>query len=168
MSENINEIIAKMYEEHREKLRRLAECIIHDYYASYDMVEDTFLHLVIHAEWLIKLTEPMKIRYIYSCCRRICLKYATETARVYTVPIDEDEPGEDRYSMLEAVIEREALKKCIAELHPEHRKIFLLHYVNNMGYGEIAGINNVSRESVIKCVSRIRQKLREIIKDKYT
>lgn len=63
MSENINEIIAKMYEEHREKLRRLAECIIHDYYASYDMVEDTFLHLVIHAEWLIKLTEPMKIRY---------------------------------------------------------------------------------------------------------
>lgn len=65
MSENINEIIAKMYEEHREKLRRLAECIIHDYYASYDMVEDTFLHLVIHAEWLIKLTEPMKIRYIF-------------------------------------------------------------------------------------------------------
>ena len=43
MSENINEIIAKMYEEHREKLRRLAECIIHDYYASYDMVEDLSL-----------------------------------------------------------------------------------------------------------------------------
>ncbi|MDD6234146.1 MAG: sigma-70 family RNA polymerase sigma factor [Lachnospiraceae bacterium] len=167
MSENINETIARMYEEHREKLRMLAECIIHDYYASYDMVEDTFLHLVMHAEWLIKLTEPMKIRYIYSSCKRICMKYVSETARIYTVPLDGDEPGESRYSMLEAVIEREALKKCIDELHPEHRKIFLLHYVNNIGYGEIARINKVSRESVIKCISRIRQKLRDIIKDKY-
>lgn len=166
MPENTNEFIAGIYVEYKERLRRMAECMIHNYYDSYDVVEDTFLHLYIHAEWLIKLTEPMKKRYIYSSCRRICDRYISENSAVYTVGLEEDEPDEDTQDMLDAVIEREALRKCLNELHPGYRRIFTLRYLENLGYDEIAGMENVSRESVIKSVSRIRQKLRVIFRDK--
>ena len=168
MPENTNDDIERMYLEYREKLRRMAECIIHDYSDSYDVVADTFLHMVMHADWLQKLTEPMKAKYIYASCERICARYVSENRMVYLVELEEDDkPDELAQNMLDTVIERETLRKCLGELHPDYRRVFRLHYIDKMGYDEIAALENVSRESVIKSVSRVRQRLRAIMKNKF-
>jgi|GEM_PF-229729 len=79
------------------------------------------------------------------------------------VPLDEivDMPDEQANQNLEAVL----LRWAIYRLDPEHREVFVLHYVQGFSVSEIAKIVGVPAGTVKSRLFFARQKLRELLSD---
>jgi len=79
------------------------------------------------------------------------------------VPLDEiiDMPDEQASQNLEAVL----LRWAIYRLDPEHREVFVLHYVQGFSVGEIAKIIGIPAGTVKSRLFFARQKLRELLSD---
>ena len=79
------------------------------------------------------------------------------------VPLDEivDMPDEQANQNLEAVL----LRWAIYRLDPEHREVFVLHYVQGFSVSEIAKIIGVPAGTVKSRLFFARQKLRELLSD---
>jgi len=79
------------------------------------------------------------------------------------VPLDEivDIPDEQANRNLEAVL----LRWAIYRLDPEHREVFVLHYVQGFSVSEIAKIIGVPAGTVKSRLFFARQKLRELLSD---
>jgi len=79
------------------------------------------------------------------------------------VPLDEivETPDDCVEQNLEAVL----LRWAIARLDPEHREVFVLHYVQGFSVGEIAQIVGVPKGTVKSRLFFARQKLRELLSD---
>ncbi|MFA0781854.1 MAG: hypothetical protein YYHSYBAR_000245 [Candidatus Fervidibacter sacchari] len=79
------------------------------------------------------------------------------------VPLDEivDMPDEQANQNLEAVL----LRWAIYRLAPEHREVFVLHYLQGFSVSEIAKIIGIPAGTVKSRLFFARQKLRELLSD---
>ena len=57
---------------------------------------------------------------------------------------------------------RDAVRRALDRLSPEHRQVLLLRFMQELDYGEIARALNVSEGTVTSRINRAKSKLREV------
>ncbi len=157
--------LTEAYINNMEPLHGKVMNIIHDYHEAYDIVNETFLKVMMHYGWWLRLGKYGKTKYINSCCRNLCDKYIKENGRIYSVEFLDEvfcKTGPDTCE-LDDIIEREALKKCVMSLRPSQRRLICFYYIHGMKLEEIAAAENISRDCAAKRLSRTRQSLRSIM-----
>lgn len=58
---------------------------------------------------------------------------------------------------------RDAVRRALDKLSPEHRQVLLLRFMQELDYGEIAAALNVSEGTVKSRINRAKSKLREVL-----
>lgn len=58
---------------------------------------------------------------------------------------------------------RDAVRRALDRLSPEHRQVLLLRFMQELDYGEIARALNVSEGTVKSRINRAKSKLREVL-----
>ena len=58
---------------------------------------------------------------------------------------------------------RDAVRRALDRLSPEHRQVLLLRFMQELDYGEIARTLNVSEGTVKSRINRAKSKLREVL-----
>ncbi len=137
--------------------------IIHDYHEAYDIVNETFLTVMMHYGWWIKLGEAGKLKYINSCCLRLCNRYILRNSKIYSVEFLDEQFEHIEWGSCETdeIIERETLRKCMMSIGLPERRIIRQYYELGLKADEIAHMENVSKDCIIKRLSRSRRCLKK-------
>jgi RNA polymerase sigma-70 factor, ECF subfamily len=111
-----------------------------------------------------KLAEPRAFRaWLY----RVARNRAWQTLRRRQhplAPLDATEIADTDESSLDFAFERsEVLDKALGELHPEHRAVVLMRYVDDMSYAEIATASGCPVGTVKSRLHNAKRQLRQIL-----
>jgi RNA polymerase sigma-70 factor (ECF subfamily) len=83
------------------------------------------------------------------------------------MPLPADLPG-GREEPGESLAWREEIGRALAQLRPHYREAFLLRYVKEMEYEEIARLTGIKEPAVRMRVKRASDQLRELLRDVHT
>ncbi len=138
-----------------ERAYRLASAVLEDDAEAQDAVHDAGLRA--WARWS-ELRDPARFdawfdRIVVNACRD---RIRRRQLRAVTIGGLADGPAPDA---LAASPERDALRRALAALTPEHRLVVLLHHVEDVSIDEIAARVGVRRGTV---KSRLHYALREL------
>ena len=105
--------------------------------------------------WLYRLTTNAAI----DCLRRE--KKHRDTGDVDDLELPDGGPSPQEQA--ERSDTRDAVRRALDRLSPEHRQVLLLRFMQELDYGEIARALNVSEGTVKSRINRAKSKLREVL-----
>lgn len=149
---------ASIVERYQRALYRHAVAMVLDHDAAADMVQDAFVRSYTN---LKECRDPRRFRaWLFRTLRNRCLDYLKEPRRGHlryddAVPLLNDAEGPA------AFVDRGELRldigRALAQLPPEQREAFVMHYVEGMEYEAIADVLDVSVSAVKMRALRARQ-----------
>ena len=105
--------------------------------------------------WLYRLVSNAAI----DCLRRE--KKHRDTGDVDDLELPDGGPSPQE--LAERSDTRDAVRRALDRLSPEHRQVLLLRFMQELDYGEIARALNVSEGTVKSRINRAKSKLREVL-----
>ena len=105
--------------------------------------------------WLYRLVSKAAI----DCLRRE--KKHRDTGDVDDLELPDGGPSPQEQA--ERSDTRDAVRRALDRLSPEHRQVLLLRFMQELDYGEIARALNVSEGTVKSRINRAKSKLREVL-----
>ena len=95
--------------------------------------------------------------------RELAEDLAQETFDKAFRALDRHDPERKPSAWILRIANNTALKRAMRRLRPTHRRCFVLHYVEERSYDEIADIMNVPRGTVGTYLSRARAELKRML-----
>ena len=142
--------------------------MVHDEGASLDIVQETFINAVRHLE---SLRQDEKFgSWLFGIAHQKCLQRWRKQGREERVleefgaAGDEWEAGAD-----ELLVRREQeaeFMKLLNQLAPAHRSVLLLHFVEEFGLEEIAGITGTALGTVKSRLHYAKKTLRKLLEER--
>ena len=161
-------LIAELYRSQYEDLLRLARVLLHNEEDARDAVSDVMTRLIDkqqakeeNSESFLLPEGERLLAYTRSCVRFECLnrlkRMKLQERMRRALPLDDEEisthdEDEKRYQDYQLFIQ--------TELTPQTRRVFQLHYGQQLKYREIAKLTNISEAAVYKHLSQAIIKLK--------
>jgi RNA polymerase sigma-70 factor (ECF subfamily) len=101
---------------------------------------------------------------VVNCCRTAAVRRGRYAARHASLNAAE---GIGLAVPRDATISQEEIHQALAELVPEQREAFLLKYVEELSYGEMAGLTGAGESALKMRVKRACARLRELLSDRH-
>ena len=164
MGDERAEILGRLFEQHRQRLFRLARRLSGDAEEARDLVQETFVRLA-RSRSLVRDGDAMErwlVRVLVNLCRdrqrRIHVRRASPASRA---PVAETGEGFE-----DAMIARAAVQSALAALPARRRAVVVLHEIEGRDTIEIASLLAMSRVTVRWHLHAGRKQLRAILDPK--
>ena len=157
---------ASLFHRHASRIGRLAYLLLHDWDASEDIVQETFLRGLVRLESFRGESSPRSwfIAIALNLVRN--LKRAGRNRPASADPAALDEFGPPRRGVVTSVLRRETsaqLAVALGFLTHGQREVFVLHYIEGLPYDEIAPLQRISVAAARQAAHRARDVLKERI-----
>ena len=153
----------KIFKKYYSPLCNYASKIIHDDFASEDIVQSLFIQLIEQKKWnSIKNIEAFLLRSV----KYKCIDFLRKSKQGIEMDISDlgDEASYEQNEITEEDIEP-LFYYYASKLPPKTREVFLLSRQNKMTYSEIAEELNISVKTVENQMGRALKKMKEMLKD---
>lgn len=150
----------KVFEEQREKLRRMAFLFLHEDAAVEDALQETFVHGL--ASLHTFRSESRFDVWLYSVALNVC-RQAYRKARREEKASRREGSSRGRGPLTSLLRREDAMRLAVALgfLTDLQKEVFILHHVEELPYEEIAPMLGVSVVGARGLALRAKQKLRE-------
>ena len=151
---------AAIVERYQRVLYRHAVAMVLDHDAAADMVQDAFIRAYTN---LKACRDPRRFRaWLFQTLRNRCLDYLKEPRRAH-LRFDDAQPllnsADGRAAFVDPRELRLDITRALAQLPPEQREAFVMHYVDGMEYDTMADLLAVSVSALKMRALRARQAL---------
>ena len=109
--------------------------------------------------WLYRIVSNVCLDYLRSRGRRQTVSLSTENDDGEDVEIDIADETQSPERLLDRRLTRDAVRRGLAALPPEHRQILLLREIQGLSYDEIADALGIEAGTVKSRIFRARKKL---------
>ena len=109
--------------------------------------------------WLFRIVSNVCLDYLRSRGRRQTVSLSTENDDGEDVEIDIADETQSPERLLDRRLTRDAVRRGLAALPPEHRQILLLREIQGLSYDEIADALGIEAGTVKSRIFRARKKL---------
>lgn len=109
--------------------------------------------------WLYRIVSNVCLDYLRSRGRRQTVSLSTENDDGEDVEIDIADETQSPERLLDRRLTRDAVRRGLAALPPEHRQILLLREIQGLSYDEIADVLGIEAGTVKSRIFRARKKL---------
>ena len=109
--------------------------------------------------WLYRIVSNVCLDYLRSRGRRQTVSLSAENDDGEDVEIDIDDETQSPERLLDRRLTRDAVRRGLAALPPEHRQILLLREIQGLSYDEIADALGIEAGTVKSRIFRARKKL---------
>lgn len=109
--------------------------------------------------WLYRIVSNVCLDYLRSRGRRQTISLSTENDDGEDVEIDIADETQSPERLLDRRLTRDAVRRGLAALPPEHRQILLLREIQGLSYDEIADALGIEAGTVKSRIFRARKKL---------
>jgi RNA polymerase sigma-70 factor, ECF subfamily len=155
---------ATLVERYQRVLHRCAMAMVLDSDVASDMVQDAFVRAYVN---LRTCRDPMRFRaWLLQTLRNRCLDYLKAAGR-RSVPLEAADAVADTAAAADERVERrrvaDAVRRALAALPHAQREAFVMHYVHDVPYDELAGTLGVSVSALKMRALRARQALVEAL-----
>lgn len=144
-------------EEQYDRIYRYCYFKVHHRQLAEDLTQETFLRFFKSTGYR---EDGQAIRYLYTIARNLCIDE-------FRSPVTESLPEEPETghgaALEESLVLTVSLKRALAGLDEEGRELILLRYVDEIPVGDIAGIMNMSRFSVLRRTKKYLNQLKELL-----
>jgi RNA polymerase sigma-70 factor (ECF subfamily) len=115
-----------------------------------------------------KLVEPRAfLSWLYRIARHRALQCLRRSRRL-PAPLDADEVVDPDESSINLGSDRlEAVEKALNQLHPEHRAVVVMRYLDELSYSEIATVTGCPLGTVKSRLHNAKRMLREILNGRH-
>ena len=153
-----------LVDRYQRALFRYAVALVLDHDTAGDMVQDAFVRAYVH---LRECRDRAKFRtWLFQTLRNRCLDYLKEASR-RTIPLEHAGPIVDRGAgpadLVETQRTRAAIARALAALPPQQREAFILRYVEDVPYEEMAELLEASVSALKMRVLRARETLAGVL-----
>jgi RNA polymerase sigma-70 factor (ECF subfamily) len=158
--------IAALFEQHHERVFRIARRITGDASDAEDVLQTVFLRIVRREEPPLRADDAAS--YLHRAATNASLDLLRRRKAARSQPIEDAErlldrePGPQR-DREEAEL-RDKLRAALAKLNPRAAEIFVMRYFDGYGNREIARLLNTSWSTIAVTLHRTRAKLRKELK----
>ncbi len=158
-----------LMDRYRDRFGRYAAHLLGDWQEAEDALQDTFIR---GYRFLGQCAEPERFgawlfRILVNRCRTA---HGIRKRRGQSVDVDREAHLAARGSPVDDAAWREEIQRALAHLVPEQREAFLLKYVDEMSYEEMAPILGASipalKMRVKRACERLRAQLGEVYHDR--
>lgn len=175
-NESDRAFLSTLYEENYEAMVRKAKSMLYDDAAAEDVIQDTFVYFARNLDKIYKVPCNTLPFYIVMCVKRKCIDYlrAQKTkSKIIAGSIDSDDyPYElpdggisvEEQALLE--IDAESVQKAFSFLPESLKDVLRYKYLLEMKDEEIAKLLGVKKVTVRSYLTRARQAVFEICKEK--
>jgi RNA polymerase sigma-70 factor (ECF subfamily) len=151
---------AAIVERYQRTLYRHAVAMVLDHDAAADMVQDAFVRAYTN---LKECRDPARFRaWLFQTLRNRCLDYLKEPRRAHVRFEDAESvlsASDGPAAFLQQGELRLDITRALAQLQPEQREAFVMHYVEGIEYEEMAALLDVSTSALKMRALRARQAL---------
>jgi RNA polymerase sigma factor (sigma-70 family) len=150
-----------LFHNQADKLRRMAYCFLHDDAAAEDALQETFTRGLASLHTFREESRPEV--WLYSIGLNVC-RQAYRKARIAEAATVETPPRRRSHGPLTSLVRRETevrLAIALGFLTDLQREVFVLHYVEELPYEEIAPMLGVSVVGARGLAQRAKEKLRK-------
>jgi len=156
---------AVVVERYQRALYRHAVAMVLDHDAAADMVQDAFIRAYTN---LKECRNPRRFRaWLFQTLRNRCLDYLKEPRRGHLRFVDAEPLLRSADGPASFVDQRELrldITRALAQLPPEQREAFVMHYVDGMEYDTMADLLAVSVSALKMRALRARQALSVVLR----
>lgn len=156
---------AVVVERYQRALYRHAVAMVLDHDAAADMVQDAFIRAYTN---LKECRHPLRFRaWLFQTLRNRCLDYLKEPRRGHLRFVDAEPLLRSADGPASFVDQRELrldITRALAQLPPEQREAFVMHYVEGIEYETMAGLLAVSVSALKMRALRARQALSVVLR----
>lgn len=169
MQKNTYDTLEKMYLELYDRLYRRALGKMRDANQAADMVDETFLCVILHQNWWGEQNDIIKQQYLFDTMEKLCEKNLDKQKKYYFVEYNEQL---ENSSSVDAV-DKKIVNKMMAEsymecLDPEEKMIMESRFYEEKMLCDISKTTKLAPNIVSKRISRCKKKLRKHIeKDRF-
>jgi RNA polymerase sigma-70 factor, ECF subfamily len=119
--------------------------------------------------WLDRCRDPTRFgawlfSIVVNCCRTAAVRRGREASR--HAPLEAAD-GIDLAQPMETAISQDEIHQALAALVPEQREAFLLKYVEELSYEEMAQLTGAGESALKMRVKRACARLRELLGDRH-
>jgi len=175
-SEDDRAFLSTLYEENYEAMFRKARSMLFDDAAAEDAVQDTFVYFARNLDKIYKVPRSTLPFFVVMCVKRKCidsLRSQKARSKMIAGSIDNDEyPYElpdDGISVEEQAllsIDAESVQKAFSFLPESLKDVLRYKYLLEMTDDEIAKLLGIKKPTVRSYLTRARQAVYEICKEK--
>ena len=158
--------VALLFEQHHERVFRVARRITGDAADAEDVLQTVFLRIVRREEPPLRTEDAAS--YLHRAATNASLDLLRRRKAARSEPIgdverfhDHEPDAETRHEGTEI---RDRVRAALASLHPRAAEIFVLRYFDEYGNREIARMLNISWSTVAVTLHRTRAKLQKELK----
>jgi RNA polymerase sigma-70 factor (ECF subfamily) len=158
--------VAALFEQHHERVFRIARRITGDASDAEDVLQTVFLRIIRREEPPLRADDAAG--YLHRAATNASLDLLRRRKAARSQPIEDaerlldHEPGPQRDH--EGAELRDRLRTALAALNPRAAEIFVLRYFDGYGNREIARLLNTSWSTIAVTLHRTRAKLRKELK----
>jgi RNA polymerase sigma-70 factor, ECF subfamily len=156
---------AVVVERYQRALYRYAVAMVLDHDAAADMVQDAFIRAYTN---LKECRDPRRFRaWLFQTLRNRCLDYLKEPRRGHLRFVDAEALLRSADGPASFVDQRELrldITRALAQLPPEQREAFVMHYVDGLEYETMADLLAVSVSALKMRALRARQALSVVLR----
>jgi RNA polymerase sigma-70 factor (ECF subfamily) len=156
---------AVVVERYQRALYRYAVAMVLDHDAAADMVQDAFIRAYTN---LKECRDPRRFRaWLFQTLRNRCLDYLKEPRRGHLRFVDAEPLLRSADGPASFVDQRELrldITRALAQLPPEQREAFVMHYVDGLEYETMADLLAVSVSALKMRALRARQALSVVLR----
>lgn len=148
--------VAALYDRHRAAVRARCKRLLRNDAAADDATHETFVRALRHAHHLPPDTEALP--WLYRIATNHCLNELRHLRLASTLEVDDEHLPDAAASPEARVHQRKLVRKVLAPIPPQLRRVGLLRHVDGMLDSEIAAVLGVSRRTVVYRLLAFRQR----------
>mgnify|MGYP001028026190 CR=1 FL=1 len=104
--------------------------------------------------------------WLYRIATNVCLKFLRTRRRKGTALLERPERvASGRPDAGRGMDYRRKLERLMDELDERSREIVIAHYIGGMDQGQLAGVLGISRRSVVKRLTAVRERARQVFEE---
>lgn len=163
MEEKDGLMIRNLIKEYGTEVMRICMIYLNDFQLAEDIVQETFLKLLLHYE-KTKNMEILQKQYILKTAMNLCKnQIRTRWFKMIKLRDVPDQPSNDFPGDLK--YDREIIIQKIMAMKPIYKEVILLYYYQEMSVKEIAGMLNLKESTVKVRLKRARELLKPELKE---
>ena len=156
------EDLSKVVELYGNNLVLFINGYVKDINAAEDLMEDTFMELIIHKH-AFRGESTLKT-YLFKIARNKALNHIKRNRKLVDIPNE----LEDEKQLEEIIMKNETNKlvnKALKQLNSDYATVLYLIYFENLSYNEVSKIMKKTNKQVKNLAYRARNSLKEVLKE---